>query len=411
MNLSPKNQTRLQKYAKLVFKVGLAFKEGMKFSIRVEPESYEYALEFAKAAYNLGAAFVQIDIKDLELQKYRTLVQSEKQLKFYPEYLEYYDRQRIDEKWGILTIETTESFDKLNGADSEKNIAYIKALKRYQFSLNTATQNSIIPWCIVCLPGKNWAKKILGNEDEEELWDIIASILYLDEIDPVKKWLEISNNLKTRCQKLNQLHIKKLYYHSKFTDFSIGLHQNALWQAGCDRLQDAREFMPNLPSYEVYTAPLYKSAEGVIKTTRPSQVLDGICKEIEFTFSQGRVVKAICDGSQEAIDKYLCIDKGTSYIGEVALVDNNNSINKSLKIFSTILYDENASCHIALGSSYPECVKGGNEAKSDKEKYSLGLNLSIMHTDFMIGSDDLNIDADLYDGGSVKIMNNGKLNF
>lgn len=403
-----KNKVRELKYARLILEAGLGFKKDMCLSITVEPQGYSFAQLIAKTAYEMGAKYVFIENKDLALQAARTNHQSEENIGYYPDFLKAYDKQRVNEKWGRVSIDCTESFEELKNANSKMNLLYTRLLRKATEPYHDAVINHRIPWVVVCAPGPNWAKKVLGeNGTVDELWDIIASILYLDEENPTKKWFSLTAEMLKRREKFNKLSIKSLHYKARGTDFSVGFHKKAIWKGGEQVMEDGTVFIPNLPTFEIYTAPDWLTANGYITTKRPVNVQGDRVVEARFEFKDGKCIKVSAKEGEKAIKDYLAIDEGTPYIGEIALVDNASPISKSGKVFTSILYDENASCHIALGSAYPDCVEGGENATTDKEKKALGLNTSIEHTDFMVGDETLDITATLYDGKTVDIMKKG----
>lgn len=403
-----KLEEKQMKYAKLILEAGLGFKKDMCISITCEIEAYPFARLLAEKAYEMGAKYVFIEPRDLYLQAARTNYQSKENIEYYPEFMRAYDKERVNEKWGRISIDSTESFDALKSANPEMNLLYTRANRKATEIYHDAVINHRIPWVVVCVPGIKWAKKVLGeNGTLEELWDLITPILYLDEKDPTKKWFDLTKQMLERREKFNALHIKSLHYMAKGTDFTVGFHKDAIWKGGEQVMDDGTVFIPNLPTFEIYTAPDYKSANGYITTKRPVNVQGDKVVEATFTFKDGKVIDVKAKEGEKAIKDYLVIDEGASYLGEIALVDNASPISVSGKVFTSILYDENASCHIALGSAYPDCVKGGDLTESEDEKHKLGLNTSIEHTDFMVGDETLNIVATTFDGKEVEIMKNG----
>lgn len=403
-----KTEERQKKYARLILEAGLGFKKDMCISITAEIEAYPFARLVAETAYEMGAKYVYIEPRDLYLQAVRTNTQTKENIGYYPEFMKAYDKERVNEKWGRISIDSTESFDNLKKANPEMNLIYTRENRKATEIYHDAVINHRIPWVVICVPGIKWAKKTLGeNATVEDLWDLIAPILYLDEDNPTRKWFELTDQMMERRKKFNALHIKSLHYKAEGTDFTVGLNEKAVWKGGEQVMEDGTIFIPNLPTFEIYTAPDYKTAEGYITTKRPVNVQGDKVVNARFDFKEGKVIKVSAKEGQKAIESYLKIDEGTPYLGEIALVDNASPISKSGKIFTSILYDENASCHIALGSAYPDCVEGGENANTEKEKHALGLNTSIEHTDFMVGDDTLNIIALTKDGKEVPIMEKG----
>ena len=264
-----------------------------------------------------------------------------------------------------------------------------------------------ITWCVCCAPGNKWAKAVLGeNKTEEDLADILASILHIDTPDYLSYWKNEDKKVKERIQKINDLEIKTLHFKSKETDFSVGFRKEAKFE-GCSSLTTKGEcFYPNFPTLEIFNTPDKDTAQGYISTTRPVSVMGNETEGVKLFFENGKCIKAEAKVGQETMDNYLEIDEGSSRLGEIALVDDSSAISRTGLVFGSILIDENASCHIALGSGYTSNLEIG-----DKDPKDYGCNMSLVHTDFMVGSSDMRITATTYKGEEVLIMDKGNFVF
>ena len=402
------NKDYSKKLNELVLTKGVCLKKGEKVCINTSPSCYSYAQAMAKRAYELGASYVLININDGDLDSYRTLVQSADEVTFVPDYYRYCANERAKDGYVNIRLDSNEDRIGQTQGDSDKlaklNMSFRKAGK---VASDKYMSNSLA-WSVSCVPGLKWAKQLLGEDaTEDDLAKVLGKILLFDNEDYLSKWDEFDRAVKKRREKLNSLHIAKLHYKSSITDFTICLSSAAHFEGGASKSSDGKVFFPNLPTEELFTTPDMYSANGYITTTRPVNVLGQQTKGITFTFKDGKVIDVKAEEGLEIIKKYLAIDEGASRIGEVALVDVNSPISKTNLIFGSILIDENASCHIALGAGYPECVTGSDKAETDEELHEMKINTSLMHTDFMVGSPDLMITATTVDGEDVVIMENG----
>ncbi|MGN0905640.1 MAG: aminopeptidase [Bullifex sp.] len=397
-----------ERLSDLILTKGVALKKGEKVRIAVGPSVYPYARHMAAKAYEMGAAYFVIDVMDPDLDEVRSRYQSEEDVAFIPGFVKAAADERAADGYVNIRIDSNE--DRIGQEKGEPD-----RMALIQKSFRTATKKSSdkymsneLAWCVTCAPGPKWAESLLGKgKTEDDLADVLSKILRLDRDDCMEAWNEFDTVIKERRSKLNDLKIKSLHYESSVTDFTISLRENASFEGGASSTPDGKSFFPNLPTEELFTTPDMYTAEGYITTTRPVNVMNETTEHVKFTFHEGKVTDVSAQKGEEIIRKYLAIDEGASRIGEVALVDTLAPISQTGLVFGSILIDENASCHIALGSGYPECVKGSETAKTDEALNEMGINTSLMHTDFMVGSADLKITATGYDGKTHVIMENG----
>ncbi len=293
----------------------------------------------------------------------------------------------------------------MDDVDSEK-IAISSYLKRTSKNVYNEKQlRGEIPWCIACVPNSLWAKDLFPKEEDalNKFWQILAQLCMFDKGNPIKRWKEYIEKQEIIQNKLNDLRITKLYYKNKLgTDFTISLSPEHLWCSA-----SSSKWLVNMPSYEIFTSPDYRTADGIVYSTKPLLYNGKLIDDFYVKFKDGKVVEVKAKKGEEDLKEIIASDDYSAYLGEVALVDYNSPISKTNIVFKTTLIDENASCHIALGSGFVECIKNGN--KKDKEELKeLGLNPSKNHVDFMIGSEDLTVEADTKDG-HITIMKDGNL--
>jgi len=265
--------------------------------------------------------------------------------------------------------------------------------------------NSEIAWCIAAVPNIYWAKDIFEKSENplEEFWNILSKMCMLDKENPIEEWDKLLNKQKDLIDKLNNLEIKKLHYKNDLgTDLTIELNENALWQSA-----SSGKWIVNMPSYEIFTTPDYRKTNGIVYSSKPLIYNGKVIDEFNLTFKDGKVVDFDAKSGKDILKEIINGDELSAYLGEAALVDYDSPISNTNKVFKSTLFDENASCHIALGNGFLECIKDGDKLSKEELK-ELGVNFSKNHVDFMIGTKDLLIEAETKDG-LVTIMENGNL--
>jgi aminopeptidase len=260
-------------------------------------------------------------------------------------------------------------------------------------------------WTIVAYPNDGWARTVLGEPDVERLWAAVATAVRLDEPDPVAAWREHIARLQQRAQSLNERRFDQLRYRGPGTDLTIGLHPDSQWQAALDESRGI-EHVANMPTEEVFTTPDARRVEGTVRSTLPLQIQGNIVRDLEVRFEGGRAVEIRAGSGEEVMRTHAATDDGASRLGEVALVDGHSRVGQTGLVFYDTLFDENASSHIALGASIVQAVPGASEQTVD-ERHERGVNHSSIHTDFMIGSNELEVDGITADGEAVPILRNG----
>ncbi|MBE6057320.1 aminopeptidase, partial [Clostridium sp.] len=270
--------------------------------------------------------------------------------------------------------------------------------------------NSFVSWCVLSVPTKAWAKKVFPDLKEdmavEKLWENIFNIVRIDKEDPVKAWEEHLNNLADKVNFLNDQKLTKLHYKSKDTDLTIELPKGHIWCGGGEYNKNKRYFVANMPTEEVFTLPLKTGVNGIVKSTKPLNYSGNLINNFTLKFKNGKIIDFSSEEGYETLKKLIETDEGSCYLGEVALVPFHSPISDSNIIFYNTLFDENASCHLALGEAYPTCIENGdNMTKEELEK--AGANNSLTHVDFMIGSSDLNIIGENKKGEKIEIFQNG----
>ncbi|AHH09878.1 Aminopeptidase [Borrelia parkeri SLO] len=391
-------KTDLIKYAELIILKGINLQKNQCVLITGAIENYEFLKILAQKAYESGAKYVELNIEDTDILKTRLKSSPEDLLEFIPDFKHKFFEEMVNEKWAKIRIDNTENLDTLKDNDSKKISKYFKALNIASRKVSSAIMNNELAWCIICAPGPKWAAKVLNKPESqetlEEFFKIQKKIMLLDSKDPIKTWEDHGKKLHKRCAILNKLKLEKIIFKNQKTNLEIYLLESSIWTGGSEKIRGTNiEFNANMPTEEVFTTPNYKKTNGIMYVTRPVTVLGNLITGIWLEFRKGKVINFGCDNEQSRniLKRHMETDMQAQYIGEVALVDCNSPIYQSGLTFYNILYDENASCHIALGNAYPSCLRNGQELKTDAEKLDYGCNVSLIHTDFMIGSNDINV--------------------
>lgn len=399
---------KLTEYADVILTSGVNLKKGQKLNIACSFGSYEFARLLGERAYARGAGFVNIEIRDNYLIRARAENQEGAQLEYFPLYAQVQSAQCVSEEWAYISIDNTDESHVLKDADADKIQALTKTSRKGRDILLSSLMKDKIPWNIVAFPNEIWAKEVLGEgATPGDLWQVLKPILRLDHNDPVAAWKEHSETLRTRCRKLEELKIDSLHFSDNDgTDLTIGIPSGSKWEGGGALLPDGRHFMPNIPTEEVFTSPDRMRTEGFVKVRKPLQVLETRVEGAWFRFKAGKVVEFGADVGEEILGKFLAIDDGATMLGEIALVDGSSKISESGKLFGSILFDENASSHMALGFGFPGSVPGG-DAMTEEELRAAGCNTSLVHIDFMIGWEKTKVKAVDKSGKEITIMEDG----
>lgn len=397
-------------YAKLILEVGVNLQKGEPLVVSAPIEGADFVRMIAKHAYGLGASNVHINWRDDELTK---LKYSHAPMEVFENFPKWYADGQEDfaEKGACFISISAEDPELLKEADPKKIAAYNKssslALKKWM----DYTMNDINSWCVVSIPSKGWAKRVFPrlSEDEavEKLWDAIFSATRIHTEDPVKAWQDHLDILEEKISLLNEMNLKSLHYtSSNGTDLLVELPKGHIWTGGGGNNSKGTYFVANMPTEEVYTMPLKTGVNGVVYSTKPFNYGGKLIDEFKLVFKDGKVIEFEAKIGEEILKDLLDIDEGARYLGEVALVPFDSPISNSNIVFMNTLFDENASCHFALGKAYPTCISNG-ENMDDKELEAHGVNNSIIHEDFMVGTEDLSIIGENYEGEKIGIFTDG----
>lgn len=403
-------KTILRKYARLAVRKGVNLKKGQGCAIYAQVEQHEFAEMVAEEAYRAGAKWVQVFWQDQAVRKLDLRHQTVTQLSRVEEWEKVQQQMFVDQLPARIHI-SSEDPDGLKGVSVPKmqkaQAARSTVLRPYRKAIDNKHQ-----WTIIAVPSKKWAKKVFpgvrASVAEEKLWEaILQTVRVTPDNDPEAAWDQHNATLQKKSGKLNALDLDYLHYTApNGTDFKCWLIPGAKWEGGGATILDGTFYNPNMPTEEVFTSPLKGKCEGTLVSTMPLSYQGNLIENFSITFENGRAVSCKAQQGQELLEKMLHMDEGASMLGELALVPHDSPVSNTGILFYNTLFDENAACHVALGFGFPECVEGF-ESMTDQELQEKGVNDSIIHVDFMIGSKDLDITGYTRDGKAVQIFKNG----
>lgn len=407
-------EQKLDDYARLITSVGANIQKDEPLLINAPLEAVDFVRMLAKNAYALGAKDVSVNWIDEEIQRLRYEYAPLEVFEEVPEWA--VERIRYYGEKGAATISiSARNPELLKGMDQAKiaadNLSKSTAMK----DVMKYAMNDINTWCILSIPTVGWAKKVFPGLTEEEavqkLWEAIFAATRIGEGDAVELWREHLADLKFRGEYLNEKAFDRVIYRSSNgTNLSVGLPKGHIWVSGAGTNSRGTDFVANMPTEEVYTAPDARRVNGSLYSTKPLAYGGNLIDEFHLEFKDGEVVDFDAKVGKEVLADLLKVDANAKRLGEIALVPHDSPISNTNVLFYNTLFDENASCHFALGKAYPTCVKGGVDM-TEEELEGIGINDSAIHEDFMVGSDDLSIVGIQEDGTEIPIFVNGNWAF
>lgn len=401
-------------YAKLIVRSGIAVRKNQPVVIKANVETYEFVTLVVEECYKAGSGRVIVDwvSQPIERLAYKNVRKSAlSEVLPFEEALQAWETDALPAYIWLCSDDP----DAFRGVDPEKKAEVTKARMKVLYPYRAKRDNHF-QWCIAGVPSEKWARKVFpeartGKQAIDKLWDAILFTARAADGYGIANWKEHDINLKTRCEYLNALHLTSLRYRSKNgTDFSVGLNPEIIFLAAGESTIEGDYFQPNIPSEEVFTTPIKGRASGIVYATKPLVYNGVVIKDFWVKFEDGKAVDVGAKEGEETLRSILSIDEGSAYLGECALVPFDSPINNTGLLFYNTLYDENASCHLALGRGFPSLLPG-YEKMTPEEIKSHGINQSSSHVDFMIGSEDLEIYGTKGDGTMVKIFEKGNWAF
>ena len=403
-------EEKLQEYARLLVRVGLNVQRGQTLVISSPVECAYFARLCAAEAYAVGCKEVVMNWHDDALGRMKYLYADDAVFDDVPLWRRHFFNDYAQEGAAYLAISASDP-ENLKGVDGSRIIRAQQASGKALKEFDRLQMCSGFPWCIASIPIPNWAKTVFPEDGEERamerLWDaIFRAVRISGDGKAVEKWQAHLKTLHARMEKLNALKFKSLHYTNALgTDLTVELPEGHIWEAGNDVTLSGQEYIANIPTEELFTSPLKTGVNGVVYVSLPLVHDGNIIDGFHFVVKDGKIVEARARQGEETLQAAIAVDEGASYFGEVALVPYDSPISNQKILFYNTLFDENAACHIAFGEAYP-CLEGGQKMTKEELK-ARGLNDSITHVDFMVGTPDLRIVGTTHDGREIPVFENG----
>jgi aminopeptidase len=406
----------LKKYAEVIVRVGLNLRQGQRLIITnsrlrgISLHAAPLAREVVRAAYAAGARYVDVLWADEEALRTRLQTAPRETLTEYPKWHTAALMDMIEHGDAVLTI-LADDPDLMNGLDQD-SVAMLQQVHLENFKpVGVALSRNAINWCLVAASNPAWAAKIFPKLEPEkaeaQLWKGIFETTRVDQPDPVAAWSDHVRRLQARAKYLQSKQYSALHYKGPGTDLTLGLPRGHRWISGRLLAENGVDFTANLPTEEVFTLPDRNRADGTVAATMPLSYGGVLIDGFSITFENGRIVKASAKQGEAVLQRLIETDEGAARLGEVALVPASSPIARRGHLFYNTLFDENASCHIAIGRAYRFSLTGGEEL-TDEEFSASGGNNSLAHVDFMIGSNKLDVDGIRQDSTSEPLMRKGE---
>ncbi|MBQ9930683.1 MAG: aminopeptidase [Oscillospiraceae bacterium] len=405
-------KTVLREYAKLIVRCGVNVQKGQEVIIYAGLDQPEFVQMVVEQAYKAKAKKVTVEWNYDPLTKLHVRYQSVKTMGTVTEWQKAKQQYMCDVLPARIHL-VSDDPDGLKGV----NIAKMAKARKMSYPILRPyidARDGKQQWCIAAVPGAAWARKVFPGVRTsvaiEKLWEAILATSRVDD-DPIKAWEKHNADLKSRCDYLNSLGIESLHYTAdNGTDLTVGMIPEAHFGGGGDTSLQGIYFNPNIPTEECFISPMKGKAEGIVYSTKPLSYQGQLIENFYLRFENGKAVEAKAEKGEELLNTMITMDEGAAYLGECALVPQTSPINVSGLLFYETLFDENAVCHLAVGAGFPDTIND-YQNKTLEECRALGINDSMIHVDFMIGCDTMNIDAHCRNGKVVPIFRNGNWAF
>lgn len=403
-------QEKLSEYARLIVKTGANVQNDQLVLINCAVENFKFGRMVVNEAYKAGAKDVIVFWNDVKTSRLRYDNVSLEVIGEIPNWLAESRNYYAKKKAAVISIVGNDP-EAYKGVDSEKLKTNSKASAKAFEPYYKKMMNSEFQWCVVAVPEGKWAQKVfpeLGEQDAiDKLWDAIFKAVRIGQDDAVKAWNDHKTFLAQKCKILNVAHFDALHYRNSIgTDFTVGLQKDHIWEGGGEFTPEQIYFFANMPTEEIFTAPDRNRAEGKLVSALPLSYQGNIIEHFSLTFHEGKVIAFEAEKGAEFLKNLIETDEGSRRLGEVALVPYDSPISNTGILFYDTLFDENASCHFALGECYPTNIKDGGKMTKE-ELIAAGGNQSDTHVDFMIGTKDLSITGITKEGAEICIFKNG----
>ncbi|HEY0826724.1 MAG TPA: aminopeptidase [Bacilli bacterium] len=403
-------EQNLEKYAALAVHVGVNIQQGQTLVINAPISAAGLIRKIAKKAYEAGARNVHVEWSDDELGLIKYQEAPDEAFAEFPVWKAKGMEEMAENGAAFLTIHAPNP-DLLKGISAERVAAANKTHSMAMFKYRSYLMANKACWSIIAFPTAEWARKVFPGEVNPELaisklWDVIFEVTRIKAEDPVQLWKEHIARLTQTSKYLNDKQYQQLIYKAEGTRLTVDLPKNHIWHGGAAVSDKGIVFSPNMPTEEVFTMPHRNGVNGVVRSTKPLNYSGNVIDGFSLTFVQGEIVHFTAETGYDTLKHLLTADEGARRLGEVALVPHQSPISMTGLIFFNTLFDENASSHLAIGKAYPINLAGGADM-TEEELAHHGVNTSLVHVDFMIGSADMNIDGVTPSGEVEPIFRNG----
>ncbi|HHT20446.1 MAG TPA: aminopeptidase [Tissierellia bacterium] len=403
-------EKNLEKYAELIVSTGLNIQPGDAVSIRFSVDGLELARKVSKKAYEKGAKNVDLKFNDDQMTLDCYLYASDEAFESVPQYQVDYAEAQFKDNTHVLAL-IAPNPDLLKPADPKRIADWSKVVSLANKPIQKYTLQNIVKWTIAAVPSDAWVEAVFPelplSDGRDKLWQAVFDATRVSTDDPVAAWEAHDQALKAHESFLNEANFEKLLFEGPGTDLEVYLVENHRWMGGSSTHSGGDRFFPNIPTEEVFSMPHADKVNGTLRATMPLSVRGQLVDDFHFTFKDGKVVDFDAGVGKQILQDLLDTDEGARHLGEVALVADNSPISNTGILFKNTLFDENASCHFALGASYAENLKDSRE-RTEEENRALGANDSLIHVDFMVGSADVTVSGVTFDGETVVLLQDGE---
>ena len=402
-------QHNLEKYAELAVKVGINLKEKEGLIVTGNADTLPLARLVVKKAYEAGAKHVEFQLNDDEMSLMRFKFGKDYVFESFPEWkVDSLEAMYKDNYHHIFILASDPEL--LKDIDGEVVAKSQKSASQAMAPVMKYRMTGITKWNIIAMPSIPWAKSVFPDLSDDEaidkLWENIFAATRVDQDDPVKAWEIHDKNIKKYRNFLNEKQFDKLVFKGPGTDLEVYLAEDHFWMGGAKESQAGHSYVANIPTEEVFTTPHRLKVNGTLKATKPLSLNGKLVENFGFTFKDGKVIDFYAEKGYDVLEKLLQNDEGAKYLGEVALVQDDSPISNTGILFNETLFDENASCHFALGRAYAYAMRNGSNM-TQEELSAKGANFSLIHVDFMVGGPELDITAYEKDGNEIQLFKDG----